>query len=398
MDYAWLVWRGLCKLKEVNKSVMIYFGPHTKKAACIKKQGKLNFKIFKGSSNILLPYHFQSDEWLMPNKPCWQTFISFLQLCVLQWLQCYMTSEVQILFKILSRNIKMSADERLGHLQMLWEIKILTLAWSLHIFTDLLKIQQNTLHSWVWPYSAKQGRMPLFSKYLEFSWGKQYFSPPNYLQYTNSFSCETNLLSTNTIPLLPLLCINLLLTISVYLLSGVGTSKGWQWLWASRGPRLDWLDFLISSAQASQGWRWLTGSHITREARGGAQKWFGKKLLLKCLMLHICVLLGVWKLDTALNNWTHCIFIQLIALQHCITARQWHRYWQANVILDPLKMCSEELKSFMDLANSYASALHETVRILARPSWEWSLVPPVCRPFGAEVKWYFIVWACKCKM
>lgn len=86
MDYAWVVWRGLCKLKEVNKSVMIYFGPHTKngwvKLLVKKKQGKLNFKIFKGSSNILLPYHFQSHEWLMPNKHCWQSFISFTTVCV----------------------------------------------------------------------------------------------------------------------------------------------------------------------------------------------------------------------------------------------------------------------------------------------------------------------------
>ena len=338
LDFV-LIFNGLCMAcltrtvqteRGQQKCHDLFWSTH---AACKKKQGKLNFKIFKGSSNILLPYHFQSDEWLMPNKPCWQTCISFLQLCVLQWLQCYMTSEVQILFKILSRNIKMSADERLGHLQMLWEIKILTLAWSLHIFTDLLKIyiQQNTLHSWVWPYSAKQGRMPLFSKYLEFSWGKQYFSPPNYLQNTNSFSWETNLLSKNIIiSLLPLL-----LTFS------------WQSVftfWAVSGPVRadndsgphagpDLTDWISWSAQASQGWRWLTGSHITREARGGAQKWW-KNCYWNAWCFTFVFSSGFesWTLH-ALNNCTHCIFIQLIALQHCITARrQWHRYCQANVI------------------------------------------------------------------
>ena len=52
-------------------------------------------------------------------------------------------------------------------------------------------------------------------------------------------------------------------------------------------------------------------------------------------------------------------------------------------------------KSIFCWVDSYVSALHETVRILARPSCEWSLVP---LSVGAEVKWYFIVWACKCKM
>ena len=217
----------------------------------------------------------------------------------------YMTSEVHILFKILSRNIKMSADERLGHLQMLWEIKILTLAWSLHIFTDLLKIfiQQNTLHSWVWPYSAKQGRMPLFSKYLEFSWGKQYFSPPNYLQNTNSFSWETNLLSTNTIPLLPLSTFSWQSVFTFWAVSGPSRADN-NSVGLTRAPT--WLTGFPDQAQA--GWRWLTVrlTHHTR-GQGRSSENREKKMLLKCMMLYICVLLRVWKLDIALNNYTHCI-------------------------------------------------------------------------------------------
>ena len=193
MDYAWVVWRGLCKLKEVNKSVMIYFGPHTKKRwvkLLVKRnKGKLNFNIFKGWSNILLPYHFQSHEWLMPNKHCWQSFISFTTVCATM---LHDLSSSHIVHNPFKKHKDVSGWKIRPFANALRNKNLDTCLKSSYIHGSFknIYIQQNTLHSWVWPYSAKQGRMPLFSKYLEFSWGKQYFSPPNYLQNTNSFSWD----------------------------------------------------------------------------------------------------------------------------------------------------------------------------------------------------------------
>ena len=90
----------------------------------------------EGTSHIMLSYHFQFHEWLMPNNHCWQSVLR-LQLCAILLHDLKGLNIVQTPFK---KHKDVSGWKIRPFANALRTKNLDTYAWSLHIFTDLFKI------------------------------------------------------------------------------------------------------------------------------------------------------------------------------------------------------------------------------------------------------------------